>query len=1658
MGSRRLHALRSATLADHITSSPVEDAFASKPSYDGRPKHRIIRASSTTTTTTTTTNNTANNKNRNKININSNQSSIKGLKRPTTINVLSVPTNNKNSSSSIGEQNHISLVQSSLPTLEPNENSVQFVSPTQRWRSQMRTKSSSWTSTKRKHWSPHHHVLPRWSILLLLCTFGTIIPFIHTFTCPPVNLIHRLTAPNGASVNRNIPISNETPECDCTIVQEGGWEINCYATTNENTNQDESKSNANKWSSPRDFDSPDYNIDYNILMVSFSVRYTIGQQLKITCDHGAPIFKPALFQGFGIESIDTFQIERCELPISLPLSVILYRTTPKHAFTINSRLGDSAYSFNSSGNAMANDLVAPIRSLTLTSSKAVTIQQLNTLLSELESLEQLTLNDFNLSDVDDFGVESFDRPAERRLNRLRRQRSIPSVPYQLRPITTTTMMPEIDIKTARNEEHEITTISIEPIKESPEISNPSEPSVELAKFDIQSNNTMLVTTTTIMPLIEETTLQFNSSEVEFTPANSTGRNIQLDDMETIESDSNDVNVENKPIIVLDENALNFGKILPNLRILRLRHFIKESNIPNVLFQILHGLTKLEYLELDSNILNHLPRSAMSFASKSLKKLYLYKNSIKEIDENAFINLTRLEILDLSQNQLTTIPDHALKPLKNLLYLSFRNNKLKSLSKNVFQTNYKLTSLDLSQNRGLEPLPANLFNGLANLSNVSLSYCNMTKISSNFLHLMRSIPSLTKMELKGNQLKNLTISGLFGWNQLLSKLDVSANRITTISSAIFSSNSSHLIELNLNRNQLTELPDDLFKQVRNLRKLSVAYNDLRQTSPNTFIHLRSLEELILSKNKIVTLNTLVNQLPFGIGGNLKKVDLSYNNLTNFDVDINGVNWHLYLLLSELNLKNNQFNGTLRVPIFSTSIETIIDLDLSSNQFTAVDVDHITAGMEFDWKSADFSDTDMLSTQSLETQVRLDNNPLECNCLLFPFVNYTKATGHLFSKHVHSISRKTVFVIDSSNSLACAQPMELLNRPINHLLLDELVCHINDTRICPDECHCLYRSMDSSAIIDCDNVGLQQLPIQLNLSRYYNISIEETSEKVSLVDNVQILLRNNSIASIDRLNQMFHWSHDKLTAPSFIEIWLDGNRINSIDSNLIPHDNKSSTMPILRTLSLRANNLTMIPIEFLKTFEKFGNNGTGRTSKHVESGDRTLESRLYLGHNPIDCYNDPMPPNANCYIRNLKTWLSTHADRVGDINAIECDGNTVNMRSMNETSNLVLLNMTDTILCPIVTPLAHNGMLLALSIICVMLASSLFVVSVLYYRNKQTILAFIYIHLNPIFICLSFTEDDLDEDKIYDAFVSYSSLDRDIVMELIEKLEKPIDMSEANLMLQNGCTIHEGKADRIVPENEFNKSKSGKEIDTESANDGQSRHRLCIHERDWLPGNLISWNIVNSVQNSKRTILVLSQNFINSIWFQVEFHTAYYQMLEDKIDRLIVIVRGDLPPKEEMDKDLAFLLTTKTYLVWGEKWFWEKLYYAMPHKPKQNVTQFSKNGHFDSKKMPSINGKHKGQVKLNGSSTNQHKPGMLKWSSKGSQAEMMKDYVDKTIASHFQLNTLQSNNRQSNGNGDQPKPAPKSLRNSGTLSSMATTNGNGRNAAAYDNKSFINETNT
>lgn len=153
-----------------------------------------------------------------------------------------------------------------------------------------------------------------------------------------------------------------------------------------------------------------------------------------------------------------------------------------------------------------------------------------------------------------------------------------------------------------------------------------------------------------------------------------------------------------------------------------------------------------------------------------------------------------------------------------------------------------------------------------------------------------------------------------------------------------------------------------------------------------------------------------------------------------------------------------------------------------------------------------------------------------------------------------------------------------------------------------------------------------------------------------------------------------------------------------------------------------------------------------------------------------------------------------------------------------------------------------------------------------------------------------EGDTEEDKQYDAFVSYSHKDEEfIIKHLLPELEK------------------------------------------------KEKYHLCLHERDWIVGELISKQIVDSVHNSRRTIIVLSKNFLDSDWANMEFKTAYSKSLVDKKNRLIIMLYEDIDLNTISNQELKVYLNTQTYVKWGDPWFWKKVKQAMPAKNFNRVRE-------------------------------------------------------------------------------------------------------------------------
>lgn len=171
----------------------------------------------------------------------------------------------------------------------------------------------------------------------------------------------------------------------------------------------------------------------------------------------------------------------------------------------------------------------------------------------------------------------------------------------------------------------------------------------------------------------------------------------------------------------------------------------------------------------------------------------------------------------------------------------------------------------------------------------------------------------------------------------------------------------------------------------------------------------------------------------------------------------------------------------------------------------------------------------------------------------------------------------------------------------------------------------------------------------------------------------------------------------------------------------------------------------------------------------------------------------------------------------------------------------------------------------------------ILAVIYYKYKQEIRVWLYArNLCPGF----FIEEDLDKQKKYDVFVSYSHKDAEFVEE------------------------------QLVPILE-----------------GSYNYNLCLHYRDWIPGSFIAENICDSVANSKRTLIVLTPNFLESVWGKMEFRIAHTEAMKERRNRVILLLKEDIDT-EKLDAELRSYISTNTYIKWGDSWFWKKLRYALP----------------------------------------------------------------------------------------------------------------------------------
>lgn len=205
----------------------------------------------------------------------------------------------------------------------------------------------------------------------------------------------------------------------------------------------------------------------------------------------------------------------------------------------------------------------------------------------------------------------------------------------------------------------------------------------------------------------------------------------------------------------------------------------------------------------------------------------------------------------------------------------------------------------------------------------------------------------------------------------------------------------------------------------------------------------------------------------------------------------------------------------------------------------------------------------------------------------------------------------------------------------------------------------------------------------------------------------------------------------------------------------------------------------------------------------------------------------------------------------------------------------------------------------AVLVVILMMLLVVVYVLWRRRNITMMRIVYWFQ-------SFEEDD---DRDCDAFVSYASADLDrefVVQVLVPRLENQMCFS------------------------------------------------LCVHQRDFLPGQYISNNISESVKRSRRTIMVLTPAYVNSDWCRFEFQMALQEMISQKHRILPILLHDVSSLKKDMDETLKRVLEAVTWIKYPTEdsndkefdQFWKRIALSMPKRRLKSPEQGENNSSYTS----------------------------------------------------------------------------------------------------------------
>nr|AOZ21302.1 toll-like receptor 21 [Larimichthys crocea] len=869
----------------------------------------------------------------------------------------------------------------------------------------------------------------------------------------------------------------------------------------------------------------------------------------------------------------------------------------------------------------------------------------------------------------------------------------------------------------------------------------------------------------------------------------------------------------------------------------------------------------------SAIVNDLPSSTIN--------LNISFSRVSHIPNKTFVNLPNLQSLRLDHNHLTTIDPFAFKDLTQLTHLNLTSNNLSELNPSLFKDLHSLVFLSLVNNT-LKQLPEGIFLNVPNLDTLLIRQNFLT----NFSEIAESVSNLTRLRILDLCFNNFTSLGHSNVSlpQNLTTLYICRNNLSTLGCNHWFFSFIQLLDLSYN----PRLPTEAF-QGMDLR--NVKYLRLRSTSVK-IVEFLNMSNIYAGHVDFSNTGLKNDSLLMGLCRLLKRKVKVIRNLN--------------LVSNEI---QNITNDALR---YCPKIK--VALDLSRNELKSVNcLNFLTDQIDIKGFSAEHNHLTALpkcKTQNMVYFKKLEEVSYRYNRIL-------SVGSHAF---YHTPNIKTLKL--NINTIAYLD-LEAFKG------LKELETLRLDNNLLTDLFKKTFEDLHSLQVLNLRN---NRISVIFN-ETFFNLRNLTT---LDLGGNKITYFQPSGLNGLKRLSKFY----------------LDGNNLKTIDTSHYREFQNTLTV-----LDLKGNQICFRTGKF--TFSPFVNfrklsdlkldaqqpHGLTAIPRNFFRGLYSLKS-LYLTNNKIF----HLPPDAfddltelrflsldDCCVgvtqlepgvfKNLRNLTKLAVENIGIQNfSKEVFGNLTKLRTMQLNHNV--MQSIDVDALQSLTKLHYLDLRnIPLSCTCENTLLRNWTVhnpnvQVVYlyslscphnpghkFYNFDSKVCFIdlgkYMFLSTAIVIFLFTVTPLLYVKLYWKMKYGYYVFRSWFSEQWRRLRDEEENCKYDAFISYNSSDEQWVMDELLPNLEGN----------------GSSFKLCLHHRDFELGRDIVDNIVSAVYGSRKTICVVSRNFLKSEWCSLEIQLASYRLFDEHRDVLLLVFLEPIAERHLSSYHrMRKIMLKKTYLQW------------------------------------------------------------------------------------------------------------------------------------------------